>query len=100
MDILKFGNDLINSTILLCVFGVKIEKLGELKYFDGGKPELVDPGVFLKKLFTKQIMRGARFFRILFDWFDSSVVGAAERETRTNGETFRGFIKGMIAQRR
>ena len=100
MDILKFGGDLINSTILLCVFGVKIENIAKLKYMEGGKEELLDPGMFLKKIFTRQIMRGSRFFRILFDWFDLSVVGEVERYTKTNGETFRGFIQGMIAQRR
>jgi cytochrome P450 len=58
------------------------------------------PGMFLRDLFKCHILRRMKLHRMIFDIFDSMVIGRDEKETIENSDAFRRFLKKIITGRR
>ena len=52
VDISALVQEMVMTSILICVFGMKMEDLGELPYRKGGAEQMMHPGLFLRNLIT------------------------------------------------
>ena len=86
--------------VLGCVFGIEQEQMELLSYKSQGETQQLNPGAFLRNCIYNITLRMSKPFRLLFDCFDSLMIGQDERDLLENSLRFKAWITTLIMKRR